>query len=84
MSSLVLLISNRCQHRSLDIIEPKNLCTVHVSPRMRAQQTFKLLFEHVSGPLPKHVLDEDVQEWNYGTCYKTMGNTILTALRRGI
>ncbi|KJA29291.1 hypothetical protein HYPSUDRAFT_1076190 [Hypholoma sublateritium FD-334 SS-4] len=48
------------------VIDPKNLCTVHVSPRQRAQQTFKLLFEHVPGPLPKHVLDEDVQEWNYG------------------
>ncbi|KAF8973877.1 histidine phosphatase superfamily [Flammula alnicola] len=47
------------------VIEPKNLCTVQVSPRQRARKTFELLFEHL-GKLPDHVLTEDVQEWNYG------------------
>ncbi|KAF8203706.1 histidine phosphatase superfamily [Pholiota molesta] len=47
------------------IVDPKNLCTVHVSPRLRARKTFELLFEHL-GKLPNYVIDEDVQEWNYG------------------
>lgn len=47
------------------MIEPKNLCTVQVSPRQRAQRTFELLFEH-TGILPEHVSNPGVQEWNYG------------------
>ncbi|KAF9527824.1 histidine phosphatase superfamily [Crepidotus variabilis] len=46
-------------------LDPENLCVVHVSPRQRAHRTFHLLFEHL-GTIPNHVLDEDVQEWNYG------------------
>ena len=47
------------------MIEPKNLCTVQVSPRQRAQKTFQLLFEH-TGTLPEYVLNPGVQEWNFG------------------
>ncbi|KIM47879.1 hypothetical protein M413DRAFT_439557 [Hebeloma cylindrosporum] len=47
------------------VIEPKNLCTVQVSPRQRAQKTFQLLFEHTR-TLPEYVLNPGVQEWNYG------------------
>lgn len=47
------------------IIEPKDLCTVHVSPRIRAQKTFQIMFEHL-GETPRYVLDEDVREWTYG------------------
>ena len=47
------------------MIEQKNLCTVQVSPRQRAQKTFQLLFEH-TGTLPEYVLNPGVQEWNYG------------------
>jgi len=47
------------------VIDPENLCTVQVSPRQRAQKTFRLLFEH-TGTLPEYVLNAGVQEWNYG------------------
>ncbi|KAF9270079.1 phosphoglycerate mutase-like protein [Marasmius fiardii PR-910] len=47
-----------------NIIDPKNLCTVFVSPRKRAHKTFHLLFEHVG--IPNHVLTEECREWDYG------------------
>ncbi|KAF9015513.1 histidine phosphatase superfamily [Cyathus striatus] len=47
------------------IIEPDNLCTVFVSPRIRAHRTFHLLFSHVDNP-PHHILSEEVREWDYG------------------
>ncbi|KAK7468754.1 hypothetical protein VKT23_003256 [Stygiomarasmius scandens] len=46
------------------IIDPKNLCTVFVSPRQRAHRTFHLLFEHVE--TPNHILTENAREWDYG------------------
>lgn len=42
-----------------------NLCNVLVSPRQRAYRTFELLFDQVENK-PKHTLNEEVQEWNYG------------------
>ncbi|KAF5385471.1 hypothetical protein D9757_005394 [Collybiopsis confluens] len=45
-------------------INPKNLCTVFVSPRQRAHKTFHLLFAHVGSP--HHILTENVREWDYG------------------
>ncbi|KIK70850.1 hypothetical protein GYMLUDRAFT_148388 [Collybiopsis luxurians FD-317 M1] len=45
-------------------IDPKNLCTVFVSPRQRAHRTFHLLFAHVD--TPHHILTEKVREWDYG------------------
>ncbi|KAF7339588.1 Phosphoglycerate mutase-like protein [Mycena sanguinolenta] len=48
------------------VIDPKNLCTVFVSPRQRAHKTFHLLFEHVE--TPHHTLTEDCREWDYGKC----------------
>jgi probable phosphoglycerate mutase len=47
------------------IIDPKNLCTVFVSPRQRAHKTFHLLFGHLS-EVPRHIITEDVREWDYG------------------
>ncbi|KAJ3759830.1 phosphoglycerate mutase-like protein [Lentinula raphanica] len=45
-------------------IDPKNLCTVFVSPRQRAHKTFHLLFAHVE--TPNHILTEEAREWDYG------------------
>ncbi|KAJ3849583.1 phosphoglycerate mutase-like protein [Lentinula lateritia] len=44
-------------------IDPKNLCTVFVSPRQRAHKTFHLLFGHVE--IPNHILTEEAREWDY-------------------
>lgn len=49
---------------SLGPIDPKNLCTVFVSPRQRAHKTFHLLFGHVE--TPNHILTEEAREWDYG------------------
>ncbi|KII93825.1 hypothetical protein PLICRDRAFT_36068 [Plicaturopsis crispa FD-325 SS-3] len=46
-------------------IDPKNLCTVLVSPRKRSQMTFHLLFDHLPKE-PDFIIDEEVQEWDYG------------------
>ncbi|KAF8898885.1 phosphoglycerate mutase-like protein [Infundibulicybe gibba] len=46
-------------------VDPENLCTVFVSPRIRAHKTFHLLFEHIPN-LPDHILTEEVREWDYG------------------
>ena len=50
---------------SAEIIDPKNICTVFVSPRIRAHRTFHLLFEHLP-ELPPHVINEELREWDYG------------------
>lgn len=47
------------------ILDPVNLCTVYVSPRIRAHKTFHLLFDHVE-KLPDHIITEEVREWDYG------------------
>ncbi|KAG6878639.1 hypothetical protein C0993_001162 [Termitomyces sp. T159_Od127] len=47
------------------VIDPKNLCTVFVSPRQRAHKTFHLLFSHLQEE-PHHILTEEVREWDYG------------------
>ncbi|KAF8078756.1 histidine phosphatase superfamily [Lyophyllum atratum] len=47
------------------VVDPKNLCTVFVSPRQRAHKTFHLLFAHVP-EVPHHILSEEVREWDYG------------------
>ncbi|KAK0464959.1 histidine phosphatase superfamily [Desarmillaria tabescens] len=58
----------KCQAQILvgdgKIIDPKNLCTVFVSPRQRAHKTFHLLFDHVE--TPHHIITEEVREWDYG------------------
>ncbi|KAJ7125718.1 histidine phosphatase superfamily [Mycena crocata] len=46
------------------VLDPKNLCTVLVSPRQRAHKTFHLLFEHVE--TPHHLITEECREWDYG------------------
>ena len=57
-------------------IEPKNLCTVLVSPRIRAHRTFHLLFEH-TGKVPNHILTEDVQEWDYGAMKSPLAHRLI-------
>jgi len=47
------------------VLDPKNICTVYISPRQRAHKTFHLLFDHVPKP-PGHVVTEEVREWDYG------------------
>lgn len=47
------------------VVDPKNLCTVFVSPRQRAHKTFHLLFGHLT-QYPHHILTEEVREWDYG------------------
>lgn len=49
----------------VEILDPANLCTVYVSPRIRAHKTFHLLFDHVE-KLPDHIITEEVREWDYG------------------
>ncbi|KAL0579372.1 hypothetical protein V5O48_002648 [Marasmius crinis-equi] len=46
------------------IVDPKNLCTVFVSPRQRAHKTFHILFEGIE--TPHHLLTEECREWDYG------------------
>ncbi|KNZ75644.1 hypothetical protein J132_02418, partial [Termitomyces sp. J132] len=52
-------------HKIVVIIDPKNLCTVFISPRQRAHRTFHLLFGHLPEE-PHHILTEEVREWDYG------------------
>jgi len=47
------------------VIDPKNLCVAHISPRQRAQKTFQLLFGHLE-KTPEFVIDENCREWDYG------------------
>jgi len=47
------------------VIDPNNICTVFVSPRIRAHRTFHLMFDHLPTP-PSHVITEEVREWDYG------------------
>ena len=51
--------------RLTEVLDPANLCTVYVSPRIRAHKTFHLLFDHVE-KLPDHIITEEVREWDYG------------------
>lgn len=48
-----------------EMIDPKNLAFVFVSPRQRAHESFHLLFNHLPSP-PSHTVTEEVREWDYG------------------
>ncbi|KIY66170.1 phosphoglycerate mutase-like protein [Cylindrobasidium torrendii FP15055 ss-10] len=63
------------------IIDPRNLCTVFVSPRIRAHKTFHLLFESIQ-PTPKHLIVEDCHEWDYGE-YEGLKPAEIQAIRPG-
>ena len=54
-----------CSPFEVGIIDPRNICTVFVSPRIRAHRTFHLLFGHLPD-VPHHVITEEVREWDYG------------------
>ncbi|KIY45749.1 phosphoglycerate mutase-like protein [Fistulina hepatica ATCC 64428] len=72
------------------VIDPKNLCTVFVSPRRRhdnlsfhhasSHKTFHLLFE--GHELPHHVLTESCREWDYGD-YEGLNPKEIQAIRPG-
>lgn len=47
------------------LLDPARLGRIFVSPRTRAQKTFEILFENVTGQ-PSTTTTEDVAEWNYG------------------
>ena len=59
-----------------EVIDPKNLCTVYISPRIRAHKTFHLLFDHLD-KLPHHVITESVREWDYGEYEGLLSSEIL-------
>ncbi|KAF8922730.1 phosphoglycerate mutase-like protein [Mucidula mucida] len=61
-------------------IDPKNLCTVFVSPRIRAHRTFHLLFSNVE--TPHHILTEEAREWDYGD-YEGLKPSEIQALNPG-
>ena len=60
-----MLAKDPAQYYGIGIIDPKNICTVLVSPRIRAHRTFHLLFDHIP-EAPHHVITEEVREWDYG------------------
>lgn len=51
--------------RDLELIDPHLVTTVLVSPRIRAQRTFELLFAG-SEVKPTSQTDQRVREWTYG------------------
>ncbi|KAH8916974.1 phosphoglycerate mutase-like protein [Atractiella rhizophila] len=48
------------------LIDPTRVSHIFVSPRQRAQTTFKLMFDGHN--IPPYSTDEDVREWDYGDC----------------
>ncbi|KAK9241237.1 histidine phosphatase superfamily [Lipomyces kononenkoae] len=48
------------------LIDPGHLLKVYISPRLRAQRTFELLVGHEKCGADRVVIDDRVQEWNYG------------------
>jgi sedoheptulose-bisphosphatase len=51
------------------LIDPARVARMWVSPRKRAQQTFRILFsggDHGSDIADKVTLTEDITEWDYG------------------
>ncbi|EIN08823.1 phosphoglycerate mutase-like protein [Punctularia strigosozonata HHB-11173 SS5] len=49
------------------LIDPSLLASIHVSPRIRAQKTFTLLFSRLpEESRPALSIDERVREWTYG------------------
>ncbi|KAK9466239.1 histidine phosphatase superfamily [Lipomyces arxii] len=64
------------------LIDPRHLLKVYVSPRLRAQRTFELLVGHEQQCGPERVvIDDRVQEWNYGD-YEGLKTAQIRALRR--
>ncbi|KAM0750407.1 phosphoglycerate mutase-like protein [Meredithblackwellia eburnea MCA 4105] len=48
------------------LLDPVHIQHAFISPRQRAQTTFKLLFQSSGQQLPDWSTEEDVQEWDYG------------------
>lgn len=49
-----------------ELIDPKHVRHIVVSPRYRAQRTAHLLFENAQPPDCAWTTDPDVSEWDYG------------------
>ncbi|PAV22280.1 phosphoglycerate mutase [Pyrrhoderma noxium] len=47
------------------LLDPERICHVYVSPRLRARNTFELLFANLPNP-PEHTFTEECREWDYG------------------
>jgi len=63
----IILSHNKQIVGDSNLIRPANLTHVLVSPRQRAQKTFKLLFSSLAPDcLPAYTTTEAVGEWDYG------------------
>ncbi|SPO04452.1 related to phosphoglycerate mutase [Cephalotrichum gorgonifer] len=64
------------------LLDPARLAHVFVSPRIRAQQTFHLLFEGANSvPDESVTVTEDIAEWDYGD-YEGLKTAEIHALRK--
>jgi broad specificity phosphatase PhoE len=51
-------------HPRAELLDPVHIQHAFISPRQRAQKTFKLLFQ--GSELPPYSTEEGIQEWDYG------------------
>ncbi|KAG8992722.1 hypothetical protein FRB95_005871 [Tulasnella sp. JGI-2019a] len=63
------------------LLDPASLGHVFVSPRIRAQKTFELLFSSLP-ELPPHSLSDEAREWDYGE-YEGLTPAQIAAKRPG-
>ncbi|KAF5323467.1 hypothetical protein D9611_005779 [Ephemerocybe angulata] len=61
----VKIIAERLVGPGLQAVDPKKIGLALVSPRIRAQRTFELMFEKCTDK-PEKVTCEEVREWDYG------------------
>lgn len=72
-----------CEYLS-ELLDPRNIGKIIISPRQRAQKTFELLFAKHESELACHddpegvkLITEDVREWDYGDFEGLKPNEIL-------
>ena len=63
------------------LIDPANVSRIWVSPRKRAQHTFRLLFSRDVSESNRVTYTEDITEWNYGD-YEGLVTTEIRAQRK--
>lgn len=66
------------------LLAPQMLCKVYVSPRRRAQETFKLIMESVPARDKSHIQIiqcNDIREWDYGD-YEGLTTSEINELRK--
>ncbi|RLV93447.1 Sedoheptulose 17-bisphosphatase [Spathaspora sp. JA1] len=67
-----------------NMIKPKNITHIFVSPRLRARHTAELLLEKVDPAVKEQipiVIDEDIREWEYGD-YEGLKTNEIIELRK--